>query len=295
MSKFYDGIMGLVVGDALGVPFEFKQRDSFKATDMIGYGTYYQPVGTWSDDSSLTLATVESLARLGRVDLTDIMRNFYNWLQFGEFTPYGQAFDVGNTTRAAIYKYEYGEDPANCGGKTIMDNGNGSLMRILPLAFTPYGSKAIGSISALTHAHVISKQACELYISFARDLIIGLDKETAAKILGACELPNGFERIKYISKLSRDEIKSSGYVIDSLEAALWCFLTTDNYRDCVLTAVNLGEDTDTIAAIAGGLAGIYYGIGGEKGIPKEWIKQIARYKYIKQLCTSFEKNFGLTG
>lgn len=294
MSKFYDGIMGLVVGDALGVPFEFKQRDTFKATDMIGYGTYYQPVGTWSDDSSMTLATVESLARLGMVDLNDIMRNFYNWLQFGEFTPYGQTFDVGNTTKAAIYRYEYCGDPANCGGKTMMDNGNGSLMRILPLAFTTYNSKVIESISALTHAHSISKQACDLYIYFARDLISGLDKETAAKILGASGLPDGFERIRYISELNRNEIKSTGYVVDSLEAALWCFLTTDNYRDCVLKAVNLGADTDTIAAIAGGLAGIYYGVGGEKGIPKEWINQIARNKYIKQLCTSFEKKFSLT-
>ena len=294
MSKFYDGIMGLVVGDALGVPFEFKQRNTFNATDMIGFGTYYQPAGTWSDDSSMTLATVESLARLGMVDLNDIMRNFYNWLRFGEFTPYGQTFDIGNTTRAAIYRYELGEEPAKCGGKTIMDNGNGSLMRILPLAFTTYNSKVIGAISALTHAHSISKQACDLYIYFARDLIVGLDKETAAKILGASGLPKGFERIGYISKLCQNEIQSTGYVIDSLEAALWCFLTTDNYRDCVLKAVNLGSDTDTIAAIAGGLAGIYYGVGGEKGIPKEWIKQIARHKYIEQLCASFEKKFSLT-
>lgn len=295
MGKFYDGIMGLVVGDALGVPFEFKKRDTFTASDMVGYGTYYQPAGTWSDDSSMTLATVESLARLGRIDLNDIMRNFYNWLRFGEFTPYGHAFDVGNTTKSAIYRYEFGEDPASCGGKTIMDNGNGSLMRILPLAFTTCNSKEIRNASALTHAHDISKQACDIYIYLARDLIVGLDKETAVKILAAAGLPKSFERIEYISKLSRDEIKSTGYVIDTLEAALWCFLNTDNYRDCVLTAVNLGEDTDTIAAVVGGLAGIYYGVGGEKGIPEEWIEMIARNDYIKGLCDAFENEYGLNG
>lgn len=294
MSKFYDAIMGLVVGDALGVPFEFKQRDTFKATDMIGYGTYYQPVGTWSDDSSMTLATVESLARLGRVDLNDIMRNFYNWLQFGEFTPYGQTFDVGNTTRSAIYRYEYGEDPAKCGGKTIMDNGNGSLMRILPMAFIRHSINDIHNVSALTHAHSISKQACEIYVDIALNLQNATKKENAVRCVCSDYLGSEFDRLFDIEIFRRDEIRSTGYVVASLEAALWCFLTTDNYRDCVLTAVNLGEDTDTIAAIAGGLAGIYYGVGGEKGIPKEWIKQIARHKYIEQLCASFEKKFSLT-
>lgn len=291
MGKFYDGIMGLVVGDALGVPFEFKKRDTFKATDMVGYGTYYQPVGTWSDDSSLTLATVESMERMGRIDLNDIMRNFSGWLTFGAFTPYGNTFDVGNTTRGAIYRFECGMSPKECGGKTIMDNGNGSLMRILPLAFTTCNSKEIRNVSALTHAHEISKQACEIYIFFARDLIAGEDKE----LLSAYGLSEGFERLETIQNLKRDEIKSTGYVVDSLEAALWCFLNTDNYRDCVLEAVNLGEDTDTIAAIAGGLAGIYYGVGGEKGIPEGWIEQIARKEYIKDLCDAFENKFNLNG
>lgn len=293
MGKFYDGIMGLVVGDAVGVPFEFKRRDTFKATDMTGYGTYHQPIGTWSDDSSLTLATVESLVRLERIDLKDIMQNFYYWLYYGEFTPYGNTFDVGNTTRGAIYRFECGMSPKECGGKTIMDNGNGSLMRILPMAFTTCNSKEIRNVSALTHAHEISKQACDIYIYLARDLIVGLDKEIPIQCLSACGLPKGFERIGYIKNLRRDEIKSTGYVIDTLEAALWCFLNTDNYRDCVLEAVNLGEDTDTIAAICGGLAGIYYGVGGKKGIPEAWIEQIARKEYIKELCDAFENKFNL--
>lgn len=293
MGKFYDAIMGLIVGDALGVPFEFHKRDTFKAVDMVGYGTYDQPPGTWSDDSSLTLATVESIVRMGKIDPDDIMHNFYQWLFFGEFTPFGKVFDVGNTTRMAIQKYRYeGEKPINCGGKFEFENGNGSLMRILPVVFTDCTMQTVYDVSSLTHAHDISKTACGIYFNIAQYLLKGEEKCEAVK--AACEksggVPAEFESIPVInsSPVDRSEIKSTGYVVDSLEAALWCFLNSDSYKECVLKAVNLGDDTDTIAAIAGGLAGIYYGIGGEKGIPEEWIEQIKRLDYIKDLCESFE-------
>lgn len=295
MGKVYDGIMGLVVGDALGVPFEFKQRDTFKAKGMSGYGTYNQPIGTWSDDSSLTLATIESMARVGRIDLNDIMRNFFNWLNFGDFTPYGVTFDVGNTTRSAIYKFEYGTDPKRCGGKAVMDNGNGSLMRILPIAFIDSNEGDIYNLSSITHAHTISKWACEIYVYIAKCLIAGKGKTAAVKESCVYYLQSEFDRLMGIERIKRKDIQSTGYVIDTLEAALWCFVTTDNYRDCVLAAVNLGGDTDTIAAVVGGLAGIYYGVGGDKGIPEEWIDQIARKEYIKDLCDAFEKKFNLNG
>ena len=134
MNKIYNGIMGLVVGDALGVPVEFKKRDTYTVTDMTGYGTYNQPPGTWSDDSSLTLATLDSMVKLGKIDPADIMQNFFYWLNDGMFTPYGKVFDVGGGTRRAISRYANGKEPAKCGGKTRMDNGNGALMRILPVA-----------------------------------------------------------------------------------------------------------------------------------------------------------------
>lgn len=137
MNKIYNGIMGLVVGDALGVPVEFKKRDTYTVTDMTGYGTYNQPPGTWSDDSSLTLATLDSMVKLGKIDPADIMQNFFYWLNDGMFTPYGKVFDVGGGTRRAISRYANGKEPAKCGGKTRMDNGNGALMRILPVAMLP--------------------------------------------------------------------------------------------------------------------------------------------------------------
>ncbi len=294
MGKVYDAIMGLVIGDALGVPFEFKKRDTFKANDMVGYGTYDQPPGTWSDDSSMTLATLESLIRRGKIDVYDIMENFRSWFLYGCFTPYGNTFDIGNTTRRAILKFSNGFAPELCGGNDIMDNGNGSLMRILPLVFVDkLGMGKIRDVSSLTHAHKISIDACEIYLEYALSLIIGEEKHDALRTIFI--LPNfylkEFDRIKDIANLKREEIKSTGYVVDTLEAALWCLLTTDNYKDCVLTAVNLGDDTDTVAAIVGGLAGILYGVGGEKGIPEEWISQIARREWIEDLCDQFEARF----
>ncbi len=288
MGKVYDGIMGLVVGDALGVPVEFKKRDTFKVTDMIGYGTYNQPPGTWSDDSSLTLATLESIARIGGIDLDDIMGNFYDWYYKGNFTPYGKVFDIGSGTKRALNRFQSGVEPLKCGGRTRIDNGNGSLMRILPLAFIPCSMKDIDNVSSLTHAHDISKRACRLYISIAEQLLKGSTIREALSETGV--FVKEFSRIPEIWKLGRDEIRSSGYVVDTLEAALWCVYHTDTYRGCVLAAVNLGEDTDTVAAVAGGLAGIIYGCGGESGIPDEWIAQIARKDYIFDLCGRLESS-----
>jgi len=284
-TMIYSGIMGMVVGDALGVPVEFKSRDSFKVTDMIGYGTYNMPPGTWSDDSSMALATVESIGRLGHISTEDIMQNFYRWVDESAFTPYGEMFDIGRATREAIQRYARGTAARKCGGKGEWDNGNGSLMRILPLAFTDCRYQTVNAVSSLTHAHEISLEACRIYISVARKLLKGKPLHNIVKSIKP-ELPV-YERLPKLDTLQRDEIKSSGYVVDTLEAALWCNLKTSSYRECVLMAVNLGEDTDTVAAIAGGLAGIVYGVGREKGIPEEWINQIARKDWIQELCGKF--------
>lgn len=289
MGKVYDGIMGLVVGDALGVPFEFRARDSFKATDMVGYGTYNQPAGTWSDDSSMTLATVESIGRLGYVDPGDIMENFSKWLAFGKFTPYGEVFDAGSATRRAIARYRQGLSPAECGGRQEMDNGNGALMRILPVMLYSDSMVNVDCVTILTHAHPISLMANRCYQQLCRCILNGADiKDAILHSKWRISLNDPFFRVAFIDTLARDEIRSSGYVVDTLEAALWCILKTNNYRDCVLLAVNLGEDTDTVAAVAGGLAGIGYGVGGEKGIPEEWINQIPRREWIADLCAKIE-------
>lgn len=290
MGKIYDGIIGLVVGDALGVPVEFRRRDTYKVSDMIGYGTYEQPPGTWSDDSSLTLATLESIARLGRIEPADIMQNFAKWYFEAEFTPYGEVFDVGSTTREAILHYQMGMPVDCCGGTDFRDNGNGALMRILPVALVSHSSADVRRVAGLTHNHPISNQACAVYVEIAEMLLAGQSKAAVAQTIKdkpSCLLSE-LKRLAKLDNLSREQIKSTGYVVDTLEAALWCWLHTDNYRDCVLAAVNLGDDTDTLAAVAGGLAGIYYGCGGERGVPAEWIAQIARWQWIKELCAVLE-------
>lgn len=230
---------------------------------MTGYGTYNQPEGTWSDDSSMTLATCDSIRRHdGQVDPADIFQGFERWYYDGAYTPFGRSFDVGHGTSLAIQQKK--------GQSDFYSNGNGSLMRILPLAFTEADDQLIEEVSALTHAHAISRQACVIYIQVARTLLEGRPY--------SLDYPEPFQRLKTLKSLSEDEIKSSGYVVDSLEAALWCLLTTKNYSDCVLKAVKLGDDTDSIAAIAGGLAGIVYGFDS---IPVEWIKALQAKEVIE--------------
>lgn len=277
MSKIYNGIMGLVVGDALGVPFEFKKRDTFECVDMVGFGTYNQPPGTWSDDSSMTLATVDVISRFG-LDYTAIMQGFHDWYFDSKYTPHGKVFDIGHATQAAIMRYHRDTPALLCGGRDVMDNGNGSLMRILPLAFVKHTKEDVWKLSGLTHAHAVSVVSCEIYLKIAERIVEGDNISDAIK---AC--------ISDYEDKPRSEVKSTGYVVDTLDAALWCLTHSQSYSVCVLKAVNLGGDTDTIAAVAGGLAGLYYGVGGDKGIPERWIDLIAEKNWIKGICESLEK------
>ena len=268
---------------------------------MVGNGTYNQPLGTWSDDSSMTLATVESIGRLGKIDTDDIMKNFLDWLNNATFTPYNKVFDVGARTLKSIAKYARGVPIDDCGGKSYFDNGNGALMRILPVAIAVKEDVAnrlteVEAVAKLTHNHLISHIACFIYTIIVTNLINKMDKEkaveeainTIGKLYRNSETWQEYCSLSKIGKLERNKIKSSGYVVDTLEAAIWCLLNTNSYKDCVLLAVNLGKDTDTIAAVAGGLAGIIYGCGDRCGIPNEWISQITRKEWIKGLCDKFE-------
>ena len=254
MSKLFDAILGLAIGDALGVPYEFKQRGSFICSDMVGYGTHNQPEGTWSDDTSMTIATLDSLKSNNGIIVTeDICRRFNYWLLYGDYTVNGEVFDAGITTCTALKK-----------GRPAVgewDNGNGSLMRILPLAFVDCTDDEIRAVSAITHGHWISKEACVIYVHVAKRLLAG---EPIASIIPTLENKKPFDRLKYINTLDISQIKSSGYVVDTLEAALWVVSHEGDweksFRNDILTAVNLGKDTDTVAAVAGGMAGIIYGL-----------------------------------
>jgi len=234
------------------------------------------------------------------------------WVDKGEYTAHGEVFDVGIATRKALQRFKEGIDPLKCGGTSKQDNGNGSLMRILPIIFylrtifeeedlmkEEQAIDIIHNVSSLTHAHKRSQIACGIYLIIAGTLLgesSDIKSTTYSCLQKAKEYYEGkeeyAEELKHYNRLFKDdfaklpetEIKSSGYVVDTLEAALWCLLNTKNYKDCVLKAVNLGDDTDTVAAIAGGLAGIHYGV---YGIPKEWREKLACVEYITMSCGDF--------
>jgi ADP-ribosylglycohydrolase len=254
---------------------------------MVGFGTNNQPAGTWSDDSSMVFATLDSFIQTEKIDYDDIMERFERWFVEGEYTPHGVCFDIGRTTLSAIVKYKNGYAATRCGGRGFNDNGNGSLMRILPIAFVEHTVDDILDLSSLTHAHEISLMSCRLYVQIAENLMNGMSKEEAITNLRCCV--DECEKIPQMKGYPREKIKSSGYVIDSFEAAVWSFVNSDSYRECIIKAVELGDDTDTVAAIAGGLAGIYYGIGGENGIPEEWIDVLARKEWITEILDKAEK------
>ena len=311
-NMWLDGIMGVVIGDALGCPVQFESRKEVAkhpVTGMRGYGTFNLPEGSWTDDSSLTLALLESIRRLGRIDLDDIMENFMKWLYDGEFTPYGYSYDVGRGTMLAIGRYKKNRKAKKCGGDEEWNNGNGSLMRILPVCIYSSGKlrggdltehdaiQAVHSVGGLTHAHIRSNIACGLYF-FMVDEVLNAEGSLRERLQAG--LTRGFsfyetfladkvnlrcydrlQDLDAFAALPADRIKSTGYVVDALEAAVWSLITTGNFGEALLKAVNLGDDTDTVGAIAGGLAGLYYGYDK---IPADWLAAIKRRDWIEELC-----------
>ncbi len=295
-------LFGVAVGDALGVPVEFMNREQLAknpVTDMRANGTYFQPAGTWSDDSSLTFCLAEALTK--DFDLQLIGQHFVSWYSENYWTARGEVFDIGFATRLAIERIEKGERADLAGGFDINSNGNGSLMRILPLLFYLH-QKPIAErfeickkVSSITHGHIRSVIACFYYLEFAKQLLLKHHPFEIYRNLQS-EVTNHLETLSInkseialfdrllkgnIYEVEASEILSSGYVLHTLEASIWCLLTTNNYKDAVLKAVNLGEDTDTTAAVTGGLTGILYGFDG---IPRNWISQIARKEAIDSLA-----------
>lgn len=302
LDKIKGALFGLAVGDALGVPVEFKSREELErlpVTGMREYGSWNQPKGTWSDDSSLAFCLAQSLEK--GYDLKDIAGKFIRWKENGYWGAHHTIFDIGDATRFAIDRLIRGISPLHSGGMMEEDNGNGSLMRILPLLFVikdlPVEERyrKVKEVSSVTHAHFRSVFSCFIYLEMALGILNDLSVEAAyikmQKTVTAFIVNRGFneKEVKLFSRIFESNIKehnmssvySSGYVLHTLEASLWCLLNTDNYGTAVLKAVNLGGDTDTTGCVTGGIAGLLYGYDM---IPSAWLTEIARKNDIGNLC-----------
>ena len=311
-NKWLDAVMGVATGDALGLPVQFMSRSAIAknpVTDMKKGSSYFGPAGTWSDDTSMTMAMLDSIKKLGRVDVQDIMERFVDWLFNAKYCSVGEPIDVGAACYEGVKRYHRNRDIHTCGKTGERANGNGSLMRNIPISLF-YAEKVrsgevtvdetirdIHAVSALTHNHLRACMACGLDFflvyavlyedgSLAERLQKGID--AGFKYYGADPANHRemtyYGNLMYISELAEfpeSEIRSSGYVVDTFEAAIWSLVTTDNYRDAMLKAVNLGDDTDTIAAIAGGLAGLYYGY---ESIPEEWLSELVKREWLEEMC-----------
>lgn len=306
-NRILGGLYGSLVGDALGVPVEFAPRQFRKKDPVLGmreFGTHNQPAGTWSDDGSLLLCSVESLATT-EFDSQDMGERYVRWQDESLWTARGRVFDIGNATWDALSRIAFGTPAEQAGGTNERDNGNGSLMRILPVPMAsldleePTFCDRIERASAITHGHDRSKMACVLHGLMVKHLLEDREpmgafaraRSAFAKRYAAHPEMEIFQRLlnDEFDLLPASEIRSGGYVIDTLTASIWCLLTEDNFSDCVLKAVNLGHDTDTTACVTGGLAGLYWGL---EAIPLEWRETLPRQDDLRELFALFLKRIG---
>ena len=316
-------IFGIAVGDALGYPVQFYPRSERKKRPVVDMGKYSneagqvcswenERTGLWSDDTSLTLCLAESL--LHGFNLKDQAEKFVAWLDHGYLSAEDRAIDVGIQTteslarvRAILQSGRFVELDNLANDADEWSNGNGSLMRILPLLVYMKGKDVneqfnlIRKASSLTHPHIRSALCCFLYLKMAEYVINDIDKHTAFQstrmdtlsLMEYLSCADAEYKALYrllssdLAKLPEKEIDSGGYVVSSLEASIWCLLTTDCYRDAVLKAVNLGDDSDTTGAITGGMAALLYGLDS---IPPDWIAKLKKPELFEDLITRYENS-----
>lgn len=287
LDRAQGALLGLAIADAVGTTLEFQARDSAHVVDMVGGGPFQLAPGEWTDDTSMALCLADTYLSQGNFDYDTYSKALLRWYRHGENSANGRCFDIGNATRDALHGWEvHGKQWT--GNRQATSAGNGSLIRLAPtalfhrhsLAATWHGSAAQ---SEVTHRSEEAVQCCQLFGAQLHLALNGADKEQVLAPL-VCALsarPLLINMGEYKGK-SRDQIRSSGYVIDTLEAALWAVWHTDNFRDAVLLAANLADDADSVAATAGQLAGALYGVSG---MPPEWVAKVAWSQRIRDLAT----------
>jgi len=304
LDRYRGAMLGLAAGDALGTTLEFKHPGSFEPlTDMVGGGPFDLKPGEWTDDTSMALCLAESLITKRAFDPIHQLETYVRWWRDGHLSVKGRCFDIGNATRASLATFQEHHQPYS-GSTSPGSAGNGSLMRLAPapLAFAMNPVEAIhmaGESSRTTHGAVECVDACRYFAGLILAAVNGMPKrailnndyEPAVK----CWLDNPLaEKVEAIARGSfkvkiPPQIRGSGYVIHTLEAALWAFHTTENFRDGALAVVNLGEDADTTGAVYGQIAGAYYGVDG---IPAEWREKLAMRELIEKRATELHAMAG---
>lgn len=296
-NKIINSILGFVVADALGTPVEFTQRDILEKNPIVDFregGRPDIPLGAWSDDTSTILCLMETIIENG-LDFDLYGQKLCDWMYKSCYTPFGKTFGVGRATSLSVYKLKKGISYLESGEKGIRSNGNGSLMRILPLVFCLYDCddkyEIVKTCSAITHAHDISVIACQIFVEYFHCLIDIGDKIKAYEVMQSIikskvksEHIDVFDRIlnQNIYEIDDKFLSGEGYVVSTLEVVLYSFINGQSYKDCVLKAINFGNDTDTNGALTGALAGYYYG-----KIPEDWIKRIMKFDEVFHIVDAF--------
>ena len=305
--KSKDGIIGMAVGEAMGVPINFVERDKLlenPVLEMKEYGSFNKSIGTWSSDTSLAIATMDSLTNCYGVSTEDIASRYCRWMEKSEYTAMDERFDIGRTTMIAMSRFEKSGKAIECGSMAEDSNENDCLSRMIPLAYYCYSAKmsqaevydTVKKVSSITHAHEISILACYILVIYIMKLLAKKSKFDAYQELKKSNFSffsrsntEKFVRIirKNIQELPMEAISTEVGVIETLEAIFWVFLNTSNYNQAIIGGINLGGDTSTIGAILGALAGINFGV---KSINPEWRMNLKRYTNLVRLCEKFDES-----
>ncbi len=287
-DRIKGALVGLACGDAVGTTLEFKKRGSFDPIcDMVGGGPFKLDAGQWTDDTSMALCLAHSLAHQKKFDATDQMNRYCNWYQYGYMSSNGNCFDIGLTVSAALRKYLETKNPFS-GSTDERSSGNGSIMRLAPIPIfyhDDYESciKYSGESSRTTHGSAECIDSSKLFSSLIFNAFHASSKSNIfenSEYEPYCEKVSAIANLEFMS-LKYDQITGSGYVIESLNSALWCFMNGASFEECILLAANLGNDADTTAAICGQISGAYYGMSG---IPEHWRNKITMAKEIEGLA-----------
>ncbi len=305
MYRVKEGIIGSAIGDALGTTTKGQAREYLLEHPVLKMAPCIKkgiPKGAWGDSTSLMVATTSAITKRG-LDYDYIAENCVSWFTSNRFCSVSESFGIGQTTLKALIRFTQRQKSAcECGEGLFKDNGNSSLKMVLPLAYYFTANKetkenvytAIKNVCSITHRHEISICACYIYVHYAMFLLNGNNKFAAIKKLKNIDYSMfSNNTLKYFSRilvgnlaeLDIDEINSTSFVVDTLESILWCFIKSDNYKDCIIATTNIGDDTSSISALTGALAGIYY---GTNKIPKDWYDNVRRKDYLTTVSEEFE-------